>query len=162
MFWTRRKLEMVSICFKLPKFGPSPTKEPIPRQDTRPRSERTRCSPSPHRRPRTSRRPRPKTWVAWSSSGSRVPEGKEDLGRGSGNKPWRSFVIFGVLKLRVPQNGWIIREHPIKMDDDCGYPYFRKLQFGDMKDGLPGRKICDFRSCSEDMIEKIVWLKPFN
>ena len=25
-----------------------------------------------------------------------------------------------------PQNGWFIREHPIKMDDNWGYPYFRK------------------------------------
>ena len=25
--------------------------------------------------------------------------------------------------MRVPQNGWFIREDPIKMDDDWGYPY---------------------------------------
>ena len=26
----------------------------------------------------------------------------------------------------VPQIGWFIKESPIKMDDDWGYPYFRK------------------------------------
>ena len=26
----------------------------------------------------------------------------------------------------VPSNGWLVRENPMKMDDDWGYPYFRK------------------------------------
>ena len=26
----------------------------------------------------------------------------------------------------VPQNGWFVRENPTEMDDDWGYPYFRK------------------------------------
>ena len=29
-------------------------------------------------------------------------------------------------EMGVPQNGWFIRENPTKMDDDWGFPYFRK------------------------------------
>ena len=31
----------------------------------------------------------------------------------------------GFPEMVVPQNGWFMRENPIKMDDDWGYPYFR-------------------------------------
>ena len=37
--------------------------------------------------------------------------------------------IWGFPKMGVPQNGWFIRENPIKMDDDWGYPYFRKPRY---------------------------------
>ena len=30
------------------------------------------------------------------------------------------------IVMGVPPNGWFIRDNPIKMDDDWGYPYFRK------------------------------------
>ena len=30
------------------------------------------------------------------------------------------------MAMGVPPIGWFIRENPIKMDDDWGYPYFRK------------------------------------
>ena len=29
----------------------------------------------------------------------------------------------------VSQNRWFIMENPIKMDDDWGYPYFRKPRY---------------------------------
>ena len=41
-----------------------------------------------------------------------------------------SVVPFKRLK-GVPQNGWFIKENPIKVDDDWGYPYFRKPPCGD-------------------------------
>ena len=34
--------------------------------------------------------------------------------------------IWGFPEMGVPQSGWFMREHPIKMDDDWGYPHFRK------------------------------------
>ena len=34
----------------------------------------------------------------------------------------------GVSINGVPPNGWFIRANPIKMDDDWGYLYFRKLE----------------------------------
>ena len=36
------------------------------------------------------------------------------------------FTIWGFPKMGVPQNGRFVRENLIKMDDDWGYPYFRK------------------------------------
>ena len=33
---------------------------------------------------------------------------------------------WGFRKLGVPPNGWFMRENPIKLDDDWGYPHFRK------------------------------------
>ena len=36
--------------------------------------------------------------------------------------------IWGFPKLGIPQNGWFIRDNPIKMDG-LGYPYFRKPPF---------------------------------
>ena len=37
-----------------------------------------------------------------------------------------------------PIAGWFIREKPIKMDDDRGYPYFRKIPsfFGQSENGV--------------------------
>ena len=37
----------------------------------------------------------------------------------------RSHEKWGFPKRGVPQNGWFIRESPIKMDGEMGYPYFR-------------------------------------
>ena len=34
------------------------------------------------------------------------------------------------IVMGAPQNGWFVREHPIKMDDDWWYPYFRKPPYG--------------------------------
>ena len=38
------------------------------------------------------------------------------------------FFMWVFPKIVIPQNGWFIRENPIKMDD-LGYPYFRKHPF---------------------------------
>ena len=35
----------------------------------------------------------------------------------------------GVSINGVPPNAWFIRENPIKVDDDWGYPYFRKTPY---------------------------------
>ena len=35
-------------------------------------------------------------------------------------------IYRGFLNWGVPQNGWFLRENPIKIDDDWGYPHFRK------------------------------------
>ena len=35
-------------------------------------------------------------------------------------------IYGGFLNWGVPQNGWFLRENPIKIDDDWGYPHFRK------------------------------------
>ena len=69
--------------------------------------------------------PRLASACAWSQEG---PEGPEPL--------WPDAVPvvedFGTWELiwGGPKNGWFIRESPIKMDDDCGYPYSRKPPYG--------------------------------
>ena len=41
--------------------------------------------------------------------------------------PLHTLVIWGFPKVGVPSIvGWFIRENPIEMDDDWGYPYFKK------------------------------------
>ena len=30
--------------------------------------------------------------------------------------------------MEVPHDGWFIWENPIKIDDNCGYPFFRNLK----------------------------------
>ena len=36
----------------------------------------------------------------------------------------------GIPRMGVAQNGWCVRENPIKIDDFSGFVYFRKPQFG--------------------------------
>ena len=36
------------------------------------------------------------------------------------------WAIWGFPDMGICNNGWFIRENPIKMDDDWGYPYLRK------------------------------------
>ena len=36
------------------------------------------------------------------------------------------------IVIGVPKNGWFIRENPIKLDDDWGYPHIRKLPYGNV------------------------------
>ena len=43
---------------------------------------------------------------------------------------WRSNKHgWGLPEIGIPQNRWFIMENPIEMDDDWGYPYFRKPPF---------------------------------
>ena len=44
----------------------------------------------------------------------------------AGNLASVLFKDGGFHSMGVPQHRWFIRGHPIKMDDDWGYPYFRK------------------------------------
>ena len=43
---------------------------------------------------------------------------------------WIQVPMWGFPEMGVPQNGWFTMENPTKMDDDWGYPYFRKPQVG--------------------------------
>ena len=51
------------------------------------------------------------------------------------SSPFSNFTlargrIWGVPEVEDPPNGWFLMENPIKkMDDDWGYPYFRKPSF---------------------------------
>ena len=38
--------------------------------------------------------------------------------------------VSGCPKIGLPQNGWFTMENSIKVDDDWGYPYFRKPPYG--------------------------------
>ena len=44
---------------------------------------------------------------------------------------------WGLPWMKVSQNGWFIWENPIKMDDDWGYPYFKKPRCWRFPEELP-------------------------
>ena len=46
-----------------------------------------------------------------------------------GVSPWP----FKRLNGGYPNNGWFVRENPSKMDDDSGYPYYRKPPNGGLR-----------------------------